>query len=196
MRISPASTILTIAVSSFVALGNHVVNASSPARRSHVMPGMSMQPLAAAAAAPDRQVSMMDACDGPTFNLIVGPGTCARPDGVAFPDFIAQLIANQFAGAWHFAPGQTDAWLGDTLIAVNKGGEVHSFTRVAQFGGGVVDVLNVLSQSGPIVPECIAESTYVPPGGTDSESLDQTGELKFQCCIHPWMHTTVQVKSR
>jgi plastocyanin len=147
-----------------------------------------------AAGSTSRQVSMMDACS-PSFNVFVGPGTCARPGGVDFLDFIAQLQRNQFAGAWHNAPSQTDAWLGDALVAINKGGEDHTFTRVANFGGGFVDQLNALSQSGPEVQECKTENTIVSPGGTDSETLDKVGELKFQCCIHPWMRTTVLVKS-
>src|SRR5690349_25171687 len=36
-------------------------------------------------------VNMQDACDGPTFNAAVGPGTCIREGGVTLPDFIAQL---------------------------------------------------------------------------------------------------------
>jgi hypothetical protein len=137
---------------------------------------------------------MMDACS-PSFNDFVKPGTCSRTGGVFFLDFIAQLQRNQFAGAWHNAPSQTEAWLGDSLVAINKGGEVHTFTRVAAFGGGSNPILNGLSQAGPEVQECITENTMVPPGGTDSETLDQVGELKFQCCIHPWMRTTVLVKS-
>lgn len=146
------------------------------------------------AASTSRQVSMMDACS-PSFNDFIAPGTCSRPGGVFFLDFIAQLERNQFAGAWHNAPSQTDAWLGDSLVAVNKGGEVHTFTRVASFGGGSVPMLNALSHAGLEVQECMDEKTIVFPGGTDSETLDQAGELKFQCCIHPWMRTTVLVKS-
>ena len=146
------------------------------------------------AASTSRQISMMDACS-PSFNDFIAPGTGSRPDGVFFLDFVAQLQRNQFAGAWHNAPSQTDAWLGDSLVAVNKGGESHTFTRVAAFGGGFVDMLNQLSQAGPEVQECKSENTIVAPGGTDSETLDQVGELKFQCCIHPWMRTTVLVKS-
>jgi plastocyanin len=136
---------------------------------------------------------MMDACDAPTFaaNNI----DCARNHGMPFPELIAQLSAHQFAGAWHNAPSQTDAKLGDALIAVNKGGEVHTFTRVASYGGGIVPELNALSGTPTIAPECTTETTFVPPGGHDTESLNQTGELKFQCCIHPWMRTTVLVKS-
>jgi len=142
-----------------------------------------------------RQITMMDACDGPTFNAVIGPGTCMRPNGVTFTDFIAQVTAHQSAGAWHNAPAQTDAFQGDSLVAVNNGGETHTFTRVAEYGGGIVPFLNDLAGTPSVAPECSAEGTFVPPGGTDSETLDTTGELKFQCCIHPWMRTTVLVKS-
>jgi plastocyanin len=143
----------------------------------------------------DRPVSMMDACDGPTFNLMIGPGTCGRPHGVNFSAFVAELTAHHEAGAWHFAPSQTDALLGDTMVATNKGGEVHTFTRVAAFGGGLVSFLNDLTGAGGPVPECFKETNFVPPGGTDTDSLNQAGVLKFQCCIHPWMRATVLVKS-
>lgn len=143
-----------------------------------------------------RRVTMMDACDGPTFNAAIGPGTCARNGGVSFSEFVAQLTARRAAGAWHNAPSQTDAWQGDTLIAVNNGGETHTFTQVAEYGGGIVPFLNNLTGTPNVAPECTTEGTFVPPGGTDSENLAQPGELKFQCCIHPWMRTTVLVKSR
>lgn len=143
----------------------------------------------------ERQVSMMDACDGPTFNAAIAPGTCLRTAGVPFSEFVAQLTAHQSVGAWHNAPSQTDAWLNDSLVAVNKGGEVHTFTRVAQFGGGIVPFLNDLAGTPNVAPECTTETTFVPPGGTDTEHLNQVGELKFECCIHPWMRTTVLVKS-
>jgi plastocyanin len=114
---------------------------------------------------------------------------------VAFPEFIAQLTAHQFAGAWHNAPSQTDAWVGDSIQAVNNGGEVHTFTRVAAYGGGIVPPLNDLSGNPDVAPECNVATDFVPPGGTDTDELDKAGELKFQCCIHPWMRTTVTVKS-
>jgi len=142
-----------------------------------------------------RLVTMMDACDGPTFNLAVGPGTCSRGAGVNFSEFVTQLTAHQSVGAWHNAPSQTDASLGDALTAVNNGGEVHTFTRVANFGGGIVPFLNTLAGTPIEAPECASEGTFVLPGGTDSETLNQEGTLKFQCCIHPWMRTTVLVKS-
>ena len=35
----------------------------------------------------------------------------------------------------------------------------------------------------------------VPPGGVYKEEEPlEPGEQRFQCCIHPWMRTTVTVK--
>lgn len=142
-----------------------------------------------------RDVSMMDACDGPSFNAAVGAGDCTRAHGVSFSDFIALLTANQSVGSWHFGPPTTEAFLGDSILATNNGGETHTFTRVASFGGGIVPLLNELSGTPTEAPECKTEHNFVPPGGTDTDALDQVGELNFQCCIHPWMRTTVLVKS-
>jgi hypothetical protein len=50
------------------------------------------------------------------------------------------------------------------LVAVNKGGETHTFTRVAEYGGGIVPFLNDLAQTPIVAPECSAETTFVPPG--------------------------------
>src|SRR5436309_2331295 len=127
MRIGLSSAIFLAVVSAFVVRGNPEAVAAAGSA-----------PLALAAAAGNRQVTMIDACDGPTFNFFVGPGTCSRAHGVAFLDFIAQLQAHQAAGAWRNAPSQTEAWLGDALVAVNRGGEFHTFTEVAEFGAGVV----------------------------------------------------------
>ena len=199
MHLTHRWAIFVAVVGSFVACGTaggRVDQASQAGAGGLALSAPSAVPIGTESAGPDlRQVSMMDACDGPSFNLIIGPGTCNRNGGVNFSEFVAQLTAHQSAGAWHNAPSQTDAWLGDSLTAVNKGGEVHTFTRVADFGGGIVPFLNNLAGTPDVAPECNQEGTFVPPGGTDSESLNQNGVLKFQCCIHPWMRTTVLVKS-
>jgi hypothetical protein len=139
----------------------------------------------------DRTVNMMDACDGPSF---AAAGIfCSRNGGVAFNQLIAQLLDHGSAGAWHNAPSQMDAKVGLTLSAVNKGGEFHTFTRVAKFGGGFVKEINDLLHLTP-VPECLAENNLVPPGGTDSDDVVQSGTTLYQCCVHPWMQTVVHGK--
>lgn len=152
---------------------------------------------AVVSAGPDtRLVSMMDACDSASFNAVLGAGGCSRPGGLDFSRFIALLGAHQSVGAWHNAPSHTNARLGQMLVAVNRGGEVHTFTRVANFGGGIVPQLNQLSGNPVPAPECLQAppSEFVPPGGTDIEALDVAGTIEFQCCIHPWMRTTVTVR--
>ena len=88
---------------------------------------------------PDRIVTMMDACDPDTFNAPppagVGPGTCSRSGGVQFATFLEQLGKHGTIGAWHFAPPDTSAAVGQVFVAMNRGGEVHTFTEVETFGG-------------------------------------------------------------
>jgi plastocyanin len=141
----------------------------------------------------ERLISMMDACDPTTFDTAIGPGTCLRQAGVTFANFIAQLTHTQKAGAWHFAPPTTTARVGQTLHAINRGGEVHTFTRVAAFGGGIVPVLNGLSGNPVVAPECTAlePDDFVAPGASYEEVVQAASTQRFQCCIHPWMRTIV-----
>jgi plastocyanin len=149
------------------------------------------------ASASERLVTMMDACDPESFNAAVGPGTCVeRQAGVKFPAFIDELNRTQKAGAWVFAPPATVARAGQTFLAVNRGGEVHTFTRVAAFGGGIVPLLNDLSGNPDVAPECLSldPDDFVPAGGTYEEEIDEPGTQRFQCCIHPWMRTTLRAR--
>ena len=158
-------------------------------------PGAENHPAAPAGASlPARQILMMDACDPATFNENVEPGTCVgRHGGVPFAQFIAELTQTQKAGAWHFAPPNTTAREGQTLLATNNGGEIHTFTRVSQFGGGLVSDLNQLSGNLEVAPECtkLEDDDFVPPGGTYEEKVGSEGTQLFECCIHPWMRTVI-----
>jgi hypothetical protein len=148
----------------------------------------------ASARLPSRRVTMMDACDPTTFNAAIGPGTCVRQGGVTFAKFVAQLTKHQKVGAWHNAPPQMTAREGQTLLAINRGGEVHTFTRVETFGGGIIPFLNQLSGTPVIAPECatLEPDDFVAPGHTyDEEKVGSAGTQRFQCCIHPWMRTVV-----
>lgn len=149
------------------------------------------------AAAPHRTVQMLDACDGPSFNEVIGDGTCERNGGVTFETFIGQLQTMGMAPAWRFSPAHLSLDAGGTIEAYNKGGEFHTFTEVADFGGGCVPELNaILGLSA--VPECGDPSLFATTGAapgdeTETEPLD-AGTYKFQCLIHPWMRTTVEVR--
>ena len=152
-----------------------------------------------ALAAPEsRQVVMLDACDGPSFNLALNDDdACTRPGGVTFDTFINQLVTNGTAPAWRFAPGQAKLEAGGTITASNNGGELHSFTEVAAFGGGCIPVLNALLGLTP-VPECaqfpaILFTTGAPGGGSVTTGPLAAGTHLFECLIHPWMRTTVTV---
>lgn len=143
-----------------------------------------------------RRVQMMDACDPETFNAAVAPGTCSRNGGVRFDRFIRLLGAHQSIGAWHFAPATINARVGQTLVAVNHGGEVHTFTEVEEFGGGIIPDLNVLSGNPVPAPECLAlaGSDFVPPGGTYTDEVEEPGVERYECCIHPWMRAVVNAR--
>jgi plastocyanin len=138
-------------------------------------------------------VNILDACDPTTFNAALGDGACTRSGGVTFAQFIAQLTKQQSVEAWRFAPQNVQARVGDLLVAINKGGEEHTFTEVEDFGGGMVPELNALAGTPIPAPECLAvqESDHLHPGQFFSEDVEEAGTEHYQCCIHPWMRATV-----
>jgi plastocyanin len=141
-----------------------------------------------------RRVEILDACDPASFDAVFGVGTCVRGGGRNLFDFIDEVSAKGEAGAWRFAPGNIEAKVGQSLFAVNTGGEVHTFTEVAQFGGGLNATLNTLSHNETVAPECNT-SVQIAAGATQTDELDEEGTELYQCCIHPWMRTTVTVRS-
>jgi plastocyanin len=140
-----------------------------------------------------RQVQMMDACDPESFNAVLGAGACLRNGGVSFAKFIQLLGKHQEVGGWHFAPATLRVRVGQELLAVNRGGEEHTFTEVEAFGGGIVPDLNVLSGVPVPAPECLAlaPGDFVPPGRSATDEVEQEGTELYQCCIHPWMRAVV-----
>jgi hypothetical protein len=88
---------------------------------------------------------------------------------------------------------------GTLLDVVDQGGEPHTFTEVAHFGGGFVPDLNGPGEE--TVPECadgfarvdVAKTRLLQGSHLEVAGLSK-GEHRFQCCIHPWMRVKVEVK--
>jgi len=154
------------------------------------------------------QVVALDECDPATFNVPTagGPGFCKNvalgytPLGytTTFSNLFAEAAAGTPDPKWDFEPDNLTVDEGTPIIAVNQGGEPHTFTEVAHFGGGFIPPLN---DGEAAVPECSAGFSSVAVARTrilQGSQLQVTGlskgEHHFQCCIHPWMRMTVVVK--
>jgi hypothetical protein len=86
--------------------------------------------------------------------------------------------------------------VGQTLLAVNQGGEVHTFTEVENFGGGIVLALNALSGNPVPAPECLnlVAGDFVAPGASYTDEVEEPGTEHYQCCIHPWMRLDLHAR--
>jgi plastocyanin len=148
------------------------------------------------------QVVALDECDPKTFNAALGPGFC-RNIALGYTTTLSELFSEAQSGhpdpKWDFEPDTVHLKQGTTLSVVDQGGEPHTFTEVAEFGGGFIPQLN-----GPgehTIPECAGGFGKVAVARTrllQGSQLQVTGlspgEHLFQCCIHPWMRVKVEVK--
>lgn len=162
-------------------------------------------------------ISVRDFCDPATFNAALGPTACVRDDSVSvngattFAGFQAELAQEKSVGAWRFNPDRVETEESVDLSLVNHGGETHTFTRVAEFGGGFVAALNAASGNPVPRPECArvlpngnlapqppsANNIFLGHGQTSpGPRIVEDKHAKFQCCIHPWMRTTFNPNDR
>jgi plastocyanin len=141
------------------------------------------------------RIAIRDDCD-PRDPAWAPTGGCLRRRGdVNFAEFSAELnspLALSVVGhqAWRNDPSYVETFPGRTIRVRNEGGRTHTFTEVANFGGGKVPPL---SKGLVTAPECPA-STDIPPGGSMTLSSLTPGNHHFQCCIHPWMRALIKVK--
>lgn len=147
------------------------------------------------------QVVALDECDPATFNAALGADFCKNVTLGAFTT-LDNLFAEAAAGhpdpKWDFEPDIIQLKQGGMLRVSDQGGEPHTFTEVAKFGGGFIDGLN---GGEATIPECsggfanlkVARTRLLQ--GSDSQIAGLSkGKHFFQCCIHPWMRVEVDVK--
>ena len=159
----------------------------------------------------DPNIVMADDCspDDPAWNSVGGcpesdaPRARAYKGDVTVAEFFALLTSplapNDVIGhpSWRNEPSYVSIRSGQTLRVTNRGGRVHTFTPVQDFGGGFVPLLN---EDMTPAPECGANFAPHPDvqfvGVFETQQLDglEPGLHKFQCCIHPWMRAAVRVK--
>lgn len=150
------------------------------------------------------QVVALDECDPATFNAVLGPDFCKNVAlavlgfATTFNDLFAEAAAGTPDPKWDFEPDTVHMKEGTTLSVVDQGGEPHTFTEVAKFGGGFVEPLN---GGEPMAPECSGGFANVAVAktrilqGSQVQITDlKKGEHLFECCIHPWMRVKVEVK--
>ena len=148
----------------------------------------------------DKKFRMYDDCEPTSFNAVLGEGTCIGNGKTTFAEFIEELEETQDVKTWRNQPTQAQLNVGRPTEIENRGGEVHTFTRVAEFGGGFIPDLNGLSGNPVPAPECLdfGSMVFIPAGATEAGPTAGSSDLpvgtnRFQCCIHPWMRTTIEV---
>jgi hypothetical protein len=154
----------------------------------------------AGAVAGDKKIRLLDDCEPTTFNAVLGDGACIGNGNTTFAEFIEELEETQDAHEWRNQPSAMKLTIGRSTSIENRGGEVHTFTPVANFGGGFVNELNGISGNPVPAPECLnfGALVFIPAGATEAGPTAGSDDLpvgshKFQCCIHPWMRTIIDV---
>ena len=106
-------------------------------------------------------------------------------------------------GVFAFAGVGINDGIQDYVKLVNEGGEFHTFTDLTAHGGfgpGCVDLINLIIFGDPTLNDVCDDAGFdpvgVPPGSTNTVAAAALapGVHFFQCLIHPWMQTTVEVR--
>jgi hypothetical protein len=155
-------------------------------------------------------IHVRDYCDPDTFNAGLGPGTCTRDistGAINLNGFLTEATLDKSVGAWRFVPDRPIASESSVITLQSLGGETHTFTLVKRFGGGFVAPLNAAAGTPKPAPECAKmvngqlvpqapspDNIFIPAGGTANATLKSGGTVRYQCCIHPWMHVTITPK--
>jgi len=146
---------------------------------------------------PKGYIAILDDCDpdDPEWAPI---GGCTRKNGLVTEDEFQALRLSPRSPtvvghpAWRNEPSYVKVTANDFVQVINEGGRNHTFTEVANFGGGRVPPLRVGLEPAP---ECLAAppSADMPPGAIRVLENLSVGNHFYQCCIHSWMHAQIKV---
>ena len=147
-----------------------------------------------------RFVEITDDCDprDPAWNG--APGGCMQRNGtVSFAEFGDELDSPHSTAvvgheSWRNDPPYGVIRQGQTIRVRNTGGRPHTFTKVAEFGGGRAS--SPFNKGLTPVGECQGVVPNVPAGGRTQVSGLTPGNHRFMCCNHPWMRAVVEVRAR
>jgi plastocyanin len=148
-----------------------------------------------------REIQIQDKCNPATFNAVLGPGACVGNGDVTFDEFLQKLNPNDGGHhAWHFSRATLGIKVGEVVSVRNVGGETHSFTEVVAFGATPIPQAAILNLALPpgtpfAIPAEDPGLTFLPPGASRTLSNLSPGTHMFQCFIHPWMRSVIQVAS-
>jgi len=144
-------------------------------------------------------IAMEDDCDprDPAWNAVGGCTPRREGGDVSLAEFAgendsplaASVVGHQ---AWRNDPSYLKVRLGANVLVRNEGGRVHTFTKVAAFGGGKAPA-PALNEGLVTAPECPA-SLDVAPGESIEVSGLAVGNHRFMCCLHPWMRALIKVQ--
>jgi hypothetical protein len=158
----------------------------------------------------ERKIALIDDCDpdDPAWGAV--PGCLQNRGDVSQAEFTAflrsPLYNNAPAGSppslflvghpsWRNEPSHLVVEEGKRIEVKNEGGRPHTFTKVAEYGGGRVPPLLVGTQMAPecaLAPGAI-DPNQLAPGARLRLRTSGEGIVRFQCCFHPWMRSTVRV---
>jgi len=154
--------------------------------------------------ADQRVVKLQDDCDPASFNAAIGPGTCEGDGRTTFAELLAAFFppTGDFSvDGWQFSRPEFNIDAGGTITARNDGGEFHTFTHVSHFGNGCSPLDNGEPVAGDPNGGDINCATFnlgssgLLPGQSLAVTVHGPGPVFFQCLIHPWMRSTVDVRT-
>ena len=144
----------------------------------------------------NRRIALRDDCDKRDTDWNMAPGGCTKRGNVSFAEFNDEVASPRSSTtvvghpSWRNDPSYLVVKPGAKVRVKNTGGRPHTFTRVAEFGGGVVPEL---STGLTLSPECLPPVAVLPGDSTTVSGLT-VGTNRFLCCFHPWMRALVEVK--